>query len=450
MSMATRSGRTRQPRVRRRAGHDALTGLPGRWLVYDRARELVAQSKRSDGSAVVLSLDVDDFRKVNHTFGELAGDALLLVVGNRLSRGVRSCDMVARTGGDEFTVLIDPSGHDAPPELIARRLLDDLSQPITITAAADAPISITASLGMACASSGAAEQLFRDADVALHEAQAAGKNHCVVFESRMLVDINARLDVETDLSEALLADQLFLLYQPMFNLESGQATGVEALVRWHHPRQGVLGPARFIPSAEETGIIVPLGRWVLDHACAQAAAWRRRGRIISVAVNVSTRQLERAEFTGEVHDALTRNRLAPSQLTLEITETAIMRDRGAAVQALLSLKSLGVLISVDDFGTGYNSLASLHQLPVDELKLDRSFIARDEHSHGSPDALIAAFVALGKALGLRTVAEGIEDTEQLDRLERGGFDGGQGFLLSPPLEAGAVEALFSRQRVASR
>ncbi|MGD0196866.1 MAG: EAL domain-containing protein [Solirubrobacteraceae bacterium] len=423
-----------------------MTGLPSRLLAYDRAKALVAGPTERGGSAVVLSLDVDGFRKINHTFGELAGDEVLKVVGERLSRGVRGCDMVARLGGDEFAVLIDHSQLDVAPELIASRLLEALCQPIALTSANDALISITASLGIAYGSPSAVDQVFHDADIALYEAQSAGRNQFVVFKSQMQADMHERLDLETELSEALLADQLFLLYQPIFDLGTGQATSVEALVRWRHPRRGVLEPASFIPVAEETGMIVPVGRWVFEQACAQAAAWRGQGCNLGVAVNVSPRQLERTAFTGEVHEALSRSRLEASQLALEITETTLMRDRDATMRQLRALKELGVSISVDDFGTGYSSLAYLHQFPVDELKLDRSFITAGEDSDGSPDALIHAFVELGKALGLRTLAEGIEDNTQLRRLERQGFDGGQGFLLSRPLEAAAVEALMSTQR----
>jgi EAL domain-containing protein (putative c-di-GMP-specific phosphodiesterase class I) len=254
-----------------------------------------------------------------------------------------------------------------------------------------------------------------------------------------------RLVLETDLSEALATDQLFLLYQPMFDLQSARMTGVEALLRWRHPTRGVLTPANFISVAEETGMIVPLGRWAVDQACKQAAAWRARGCSLGVAVNVSPRQLERPEFTGEVHGALSRSRLPPGRLVLEITETTLMRDLDASLRQLASLKLLGVNIAVDDFGTGYSSLAYLHRFPVDELKLDQSFMTDGPVSDRAPDALIHAIVQLGQALRIRTLAEGIEHPTQLSRLKREGFDGGQGFFLAPPLEANAVEELMREQ-----
>jgi diguanylate cyclase (GGDEF)-like protein len=436
--------RTERP-LERRSLRDGLTGLPTRFLLYDHARELLGRSANSSGAAVVLSIDIDGFRKVNHTFGQAAGDELLQVVGARLSRAVRDCDMVARLGGDEFAVLIDHAERDVSPELIAVRLLQLLSQPIALAATNRALISITASIGIAYGAPTAVDQLFRDADIALHEAQLAGRNRFIVFESRMHTEMNERLALETNLGEALAADQLFLLYQPMFDLPSARMTGVEALLRWRHPRYGIISPETFIPAAEETGTIVPVGRWVVEEACRQAAEWRASDCRLGVAVNVSPRQLERSQFPGEVRNALTQSQLAPSQLALEITETTLMRDPQTTARRLRSLKSLGVGIAVDDFGTGYSSLAYLHQFPVDELKLDRSFIAAGATTDGSPDALIHACVQLGKALGMRTVAEGIENPAQLRRLRDEGFDGGQGFFLAPPLEADAVAQLMREQ-----
>jgi diguanylate cyclase (GGDEF)-like protein len=424
-----------------RSLHDGLTGLPNRFLVYDRAREVIAEPGQHDGSAVVLSIDVDGFRKVNHTFGQAAGDELLQVVGKRLSAAVRDCDTVARLGGDEFAVLINHPQLDVSPELIAARLLEVLRVPFALAAARGPLISITASIGIAYGSPTAVDQLFHDADLALYEAQVAGKNRVTVFEPRMDEEMHERLELETDLACALDADQLFLLYQPIFDLASARMTGVEALLRWRHPRLGVIPPDSFIPVAEATGMIVSIGRWVLEQACTQAAAWRCRGLPLDVAVNVSPRQLERTEFPAEVRDALSRSRLSPSRLTLEITETTLMHDDESTVQRLRTLKSLGVCLSVDDFGTGYSSLAYLHQFPVDELKIDRSFISATPASSGSYDALIHSLVQLGDGLGVRMLAEGIEDAAQLQLLQRQGFERGQGFYLARPLEADAVEAL---------
>jgi len=267
-----------------------------------------------------------------------------------------------------------------------------------------------------------------------------------VFESRLRAENRERLVLATDLDEALGADQLFVLYQPMFDLRSARMSGVEALLRWRHPRRGIISPETFIPAAEETGLIVPIGRWVLEEACKRAAAWHAGGCSLGVAVNVSTRQIERPEFTGAVRSALSKSRLPPAKLTLEITESKPICDPRATVRRLRSLKSLGVRIAIDDFGSGYSSLAYLHQLPIDELKIDRSLITTGAAAHGSSDALIATIIQIAKALGIRTLAEGIEATPQLRRLQRLGCERGQGFLLARPLESGAVGALMGHER----
>jgi diguanylate cyclase (GGDEF)-like protein len=430
-----------------RSLYDALTGLANRFLVYDRARELLAQCGERDRSVAVLSIDIDGFSKVNHTFGQAAGDELLQVVAERLTGAVRECDMVARLGGDEFAVLVDHAKLDASPELTAAALLEVLHQPTELTAANGAPISITASVGVAYGSPLAPDDLFREADLALHEAKLSGKGRLTVFKSRMHVAMNDRLSLESELAEALDAGQFFLLYQPVFDLRSGRMTGVEALLRWRHPRRGVVAPDAFIPIAEETGLIVPIGRWALEQACVQAAAWQSGDCRLAVAVNVSTRQFERAEFVAEVRGALSQSRLPASELVLEITETVLMCDSKATVRRLRLLRALGVSIAVDDFGTGYSSLAYLHQFPVDELKIDRSFISSSTASDDAADALVHTLVQLGKALGMRMLAEGIEDVAQLRRLQREGCDRGQGFLLARPLKASAVEQLIRASRL---
>jgi diguanylate cyclase (GGDEF)-like protein len=423
--------------------HDALTGLPNRTLVYDRAERMLAKARREQAPAAALYIDIDGFKQVNDSFGHRAGDELLEVVGARLSAAIRESDTVGRMGGDEFVVLVEHSEFDASPELVAERLLDVLAQPTELAAAGARSLSISASIGIAYGLQSSPEGLLRDADFALYEAKAAGKHRFTVFESRMQIAVQGRLKLQMDLNEALAGGQFFLLYQPVFDLQTERMTGIEALIRWRHPTRGILAPDSFIPIAEETGLIVPIGRWVLNTACEQAAAWHRRGHSLWISVNVSARQLERDQLIDDVRAALRTTGLDAASLTLEITETALMRHPEAAAQRLRELKTLGVHIALDDFGTGYSSLAYLRQFPVDALKIDRSFVSGIGASGESSSALIDTLVALGKTLGVKTLGEGIEDQAQLEHLQRERCDLGQGFLLARPMEAVAVEELLT-------
>ena len=426
--------------------HDALTGLPNRTLVYDRAERMLAKARREHAPAAALYIDIDGFKQVNDSYGHAAGDELLKVVGARLLGAMRESDTVGRLGGDEFIVLVEHSEFDASPELVAERLIEVLAQPTELAAVGPRSLSTSASIGVAYGLETTAEELLRDADFALYEAKAAGKHRFTVFESRMQTAVQDRLELQMDLNEALADGQFFLLYQPLFDLETERMTGLEALIRWRHPTRGILVPDSFIPIAEETGLIVPIGRWVLETACEQGAAWRRRGHQLSISVNVSARQLERDHLIDDVREALRVTGLDPASLTLEITETALMRHPDAAAQRLLALKALGVLIALDDFGTGYSSLAYLRQFPVDALKIDRSFISGAAASHESSNALIHTLVQLGKTLGVTTLGEGIEDQAQLEHLQHEQCDLGQGFLLARPITAAAVEELLTDTR----
>jgi EAL domain-containing protein (putative c-di-GMP-specific phosphodiesterase class I) len=278
----------------------------------------------------------------------------------------------------------------------------------------------------------------QDADLALYKAKASGKDGFALFESEMQAAADKRMRLEVDLADAWEKREFFLVYQPMLDLESERVVGVEALLRWRHPKSGVVAPDLFIPLAEENGLIVPIGRWVLEQACAQAAAWRARGHRLTIAVNVSARQLERPQFVEEVRTALRDSALAPSDLTLEITETVLMRKPEETAALLAQLKALGVRIAVDDFGTGYSSLAYLRQFPVDSLKIDRTFITGLAHS-SEAHALTHTLIQLGKALGLQTLAEGVEEQSQLRELQLEGCDLAQGFLFARPLAPDALE-----------
>ncbi|MFI5004208.1 MAG: putative bifunctional diguanylate cyclase/phosphodiesterase [Solirubrobacterales bacterium] len=427
--------------LRHQALHDALTGLPNRVLALDRAEQMLARARRQHVPVAALYVDVDGFKDVNDTFGHAAGDELLRVVATRLSSVVREGDTAARLGGDEFVVLMEGSALDAGPELVAERLLEVLRQPYDMNGRIGRRLSLTASVGIAFGLRDSAEELLRDADLALYEAKAAGRNCNVLFESGMQTAAQNRLVLEIDLAEALERDQLFLLYQPTFDLQSENVIGVEALIRWLHPTRGLVLPAEFIPTAEESGLIVSIGRWVLEEACRQAAVWHGRGHRIGMSVNVSGRQLDHDELIEDVRGALEQSGLDPKALTLEITETTLMRDAEATALRLRELKQLGVRIAIDDFGTGYSSLAYLRQFPVDALKIDRSFISGIAASKESA-ALIHTLVQLGKALHIETLAEGIEDQVQLETLQREHCDHGQGFLFSRPLDVGAVETFL--------
>jgi diguanylate cyclase (GGDEF)-like protein len=428
--------------LRHQSLHDALTGLPNRVLALDRAEQMLARARRLQIPVAALYVDIDGFKHVNDTFGHAAGDELLRTVATRLADVVREGDTAARLSGDEFVVLVEGSTLDAGPELVAERLLEVLRRPYDISGQTARQLSLTASIGIALGERASAAELLRDADVALYEAKAAGKDYYMLFKSSMQTAARDRLTLEMDLAEALEQRQLFLQYQPTFDLQSESVIGVEALIRWRHPTRGVIAPIEFIPIAEESGLIVPIGRWVLEDACRQAAIWCRHGHRIDMSVNVSGGQLDDDELIEDVRHALAESGLDPATLTLEITETTLMRDAEATAKRLRSLKELGVRIAIDDFGTGYSSLAYLRQFPVDALKIDRSFISGIAGSKGSA-ALIHTLVQLGKTLDIETLAEGIEERSQLETLQREHCDHGQGFLFSRPLDVDAVEKFLA-------
>ena len=421
--------------------HDRLTDLPNRGLVLDRAEQILARARRQDVPVTALFVDIDGFRQINDRFGRQAGDEVLRQVGARLKTVMRDNDTVGRLGGDEFVMLVDSLGLNAAPELLAERILDVLRQPIELPGQAHPPVSVTASIGIVTGRPACAEDLMGDADLALHKAKAAGKEGYVKFESAMQTAAQDRIHLEMDLADALEGEQFFLVYQPMLDLESERVVGVEALLRWRHPTGEVIAPDVFIPLAEGNGSIVPIGRWVLGEACSQGAAWCESGHPLKISVNVSARQLERREFVEEVRRALADSGLDPATLTLEITETVLMRKPEETASLLTELKALGVRIAVDDFGTGYSSLAYLRQFPVDSLKIDRTFItglavSREAH------ALTHTLIQLGKALGLQTHAEGVEHHSQVRELQREGCDLAQGFLFARPLTPDLIESFL--------
>jgi diguanylate cyclase (GGDEF)-like protein len=422
--------------------HDPLTGLPNRTLVLDRANQLLARGRRFDSPVSALFMDIDGFKQINDVFGHQLGDEALREIASRLQGVLRDSDTVGRLGGDEFVMLVDPLDR-VSLATIATRILEVIALPIELPPPASSLVSVTVSIGIATGLPSAAEDLLRDADLAMYQAKALGRGGYVVFESAMHAAAQDRTELEMSLAEALDAGQFSLVYQPIVELDTQRVAAAEALLRWHHPTRGNTPPDVFIPIAEASGLIIPIGRWVLAQACAQCAQWHRNGHSIGVSVNVSARQFERPEFVDEVRDALAKSRLDAEWLTLEITETALMNRPSVTEELLVQLKTLGVQIAVDDFGTGYSSLGYLRQFPIDSLKLDRSFITGLARS-GEANALAHTLIQLGKTLGLRTLAEGVEAYTQLCQLQMEGCDLAQGYLFARPLTPAALELYLKR------
>jgi diguanylate cyclase (GGDEF)-like protein len=420
------------------ATHDALTGLPNRTLILDRVEQMLVRSRRSQTPVAALFVDLDNFKTINDTLGHGVGDELLRAVAARLDGVVRDIDALGRLGGDEFVVVAEGMSLDSGPEMIAERLLEALKQPFELEGAEQNRLTVTASVGIAAGDRVSAEELLRDADIAMYRAKWDGKNRYVVFESGMQDAVQNRMELEMDLRVAFENEEFFLVYQPTFNLQKMTPTGMEALIRWRSPVRGIVQPDDFIPLLEETGLICEVGAWVLNQACRQGAAWRSNGFPIGMAVNVSARQLDTDEFVSEVRDALAQSGLEPGALTIEITETTLMSDAEETARRLVAIKELGVRIAIDDFGTGYSSLAYLQRFPVDALKIDRSFISRVSQDPEG-DTLIRTLVQLGKSLSIETLAEGIEQSRELSLLKEEDCDSGQGFLFARPLDLAACD-----------
>jgi len=424
------------------ATHDALTGLPNRTLIVDRLEQMLLRARRSKAPVTALFIDLDNFKDINDTLGHGAGDELLQAVAARLDGVVRDVDALGRLGGDEFVIVAADMSLVAGPELVAERVLDALKEPIKL-GETQTPVTVTASIGIATGDRTSAGDLLRDADIAMYRAKWGGRNRFVVFECGMADAVQSRVELEMDLRVALERGEFFLAFQPTVDLSDMRPTGLEALIRWDSPTRGVVQPDDFIPLLEDTGLIVDVGRWVLEQACAQAASWRRAGYPIGIAVNVSARQLDSDRIVQDVAAALADSGLDAGALTLEITETTLMRDATETVRRLTAIKELGVRIAIDDFGTGYSSLGHLRQFPVDALKIDRSFITGlAQNLEG--ESLIHTLVQLGKALSIETIAEGIEQPNELTLLRSEQCDGGQGFLFARPLDAAGTEAFLER------
>ena len=417
-----------EARVAHMAHHDALTDLPNRVLFHDRIREALNRLQRQpDASVAVLCLDLDHFKDVNDTLGHSAGDALLQAVADRLRGCIRQTDVVARLGGDEFALL--QSGGDQPHDAaaLAERVVAALEAPFGLDGHR---IRIGASVGIALApGDGAdADRLLRCADMALYRAKADGRGGHRFFEPDMDAQLHARRAVQVDLHDALGRDQFEVHYQPIVNLAAGEAQGFEALLRWHHPTRGMVSPGEFIPLAEEAGLIIPIGKWVMRRACADAAAWPGNHR---VAVNLSPVQFSSPDLAEAVAEALAHSCLAPSRLELEITETVLLRDNEAVLATLHRLRALGVRIALDDFGIGYSSLSYLRSFPFDKIKIDQSFV-RDMEHRADCAAIVESVAHLATSLGMGATAEGVETEEHLRRVRAAGCTEAQGYHLGRP------------------
>jgi diguanylate cyclase (GGDEF)-like protein/PAS domain S-box-containing protein len=418
------------------AFHDPVTNLPNRALFVERVRHAIGRARRDGSELGVIFLDIDDFKTINDSLGHGAGDVALIDVAKRLSSSIRSSDTAARFGGDEFVVLLeDLDGTDTAVE-VAERILEDLRQPLMV---AGKELVLRGSIGISILESSStvsADELIRDADAAMYIAKRDGKGAYRLFEPEMHAGVLARLELRADLQRALENGQFDLHYQPIVRLADSQVAGMEALLRWRHPERGLVVPGEFIPFAEETGLIVPIGRWVLREACREAVAIGRvwsDGPPLYMCVNLSVKQLQHSDVISDVRDALTESGLDPGLLTLEITESMLIDDPDIAVIKLGELRALGVRIAMDDFGTGYSSLSYLSRFPVDVIKMDRSFL-RPEATPEAVD-LSSAVVALGSSLALEVVAEGIELDTQLQRLRELGCELGQGFHFAHPMES---------------
>jgi diguanylate cyclase (GGDEF)-like protein/PAS domain S-box-containing protein len=433
-----------QRQLEYQAHHDPLTGLANRALFLER---LTAEAGRGDAEITVVFVDLDNFKVINDSLGHEAGDRLLMVVAERLRRVLRPDDLIARFGGDEFAVLVAGTGGEAAARRVAERLASALRAPVELDGHQR---YVTASFGVRTASSVAAEpeELLRDADAAMYRAKELGKARCEIFDASMHERAVERLDLEGGLRGAIERDELRLLYQPQVEIASGQIVGAEALLRWEHPERGLVVPPVFIPIAEQTGLIVPIGTWVLREACAQAATWAAStGRRLSVAVNVSPRQLAEDDFPAIVAEALADHDLPPDLLCLEITESAVMADPDAAADVLARLKALGVHLAIDDFGTGYSSLGQLKALlPVDTIKIDKSFV--DGITSGGEDrAIIDAVLRLASGLGLAALAEGVETSEQARELLDLGCALSQGYHFARPQRPADFERMLEIDRL---
>ena len=427
--------------------HDALTGLPNRALFLDRLEHRLAlEKRRKRNSFSVLVLDVDRFKMVNDSLGHVRGDQLLVEVARRLQACLRPADTVARLGGDEFTILLEDVPTAADARKVAERVQSELRVPFWLGAN---EVFSGASIGIAHgnASYASPEDILRDADTALYRAKAQGRGRCVEFDASMHDRAVELLQLETSLRRALERNEFLLHYQPVVSLTTGQISGAEALLRWKHPERGLVPPLEFIPLAEETGLIVDIGAWVLREACRQMKGWQERLKEpqLEIGVNLSSRQFQAPGLVAEVGEVLRETGLSPRCLRLEVTESLLMDKHPNVAETMTELRAMGVRIDLDDFGTGYSSLSYLHQFPIDTLKIDRSFVQRISENEDGRE-IVNTILALANSLDMEVVAEGVETEQQLELLRKMHCGFAQGYHLSRPIEAPQFEALIGARR----
>jgi diguanylate cyclase (GGDEF)-like protein len=425
------------------AQHDILTDLPNRMLLNDRLTHAMAVADRHKQKLAVLFLDIDHFKNVNDTLGHEIGDRLLRMVADQLLGSVRNSDTVSRQGGDEFVIVLSEldDGHDAA--IAAEKILQTLSAPFQIEAH---ELHVSASIGIVIYPDDAreAETLLRHADFAMYHAKDCGRGNFQFFREDMNVRALERRSIESALRVAVEKAQFVLHYQPIVDLWSGATTGIEALLRWQHPIRGLLLPAEFVPVAEESSLIVPIGRWVLGEACRQSRAWQAAGMApVSIAINISAVELHDKDFVATVRTVLQESGLAPRYLELELTETFLLKDSSATALVLRELKDLGVQLSLDDFGTGYSSFSHLKGFPIDTLKIDRAFVS-DVDSNCNDASIVGAVIALGKNLHMRVIAEGVETRAQLTLLQEQACPEGQGFYFGRAVAGEHLPALLNK------
>src|SRR5215813_4477425 len=430
---------------RHAAFHDSLTGLPNRAMFTELLKAEIESSNRRDPRMfAVLFLDLDRFKNINDSLGHTHGDLLLVAFAERLERTLRPVDTLARFGGDEFAILITGMVDATDAVRVAQRIQDELSEPFVLDKNS---AFATASIGIALSSSGydRADDILRDADIAMYRAKENGKARYEVFDHGMHARAVSRLQLESDLRQAIEQKEFCVYYQPIVSLQTGRLAGFEALVRWNHPRRGLVSPADFIPVAEETGLIVPIGESVLNEACARVRQWQIDSpshRSLSLSVNLSARQVAQPDLLNRIKEALETSKLNSHCLKLEITESVVMENAEAAAQMFKQLRSLGVQLSIDDFGTGYSSLSYLHRFPLNYLKIDRSFVTR--MTTDNDNAIVRTISTLARNLGMEVIAEGIETEEQFQQLKMLGCEYGQGYLFSRPVGSEGVDHLLAQ------
>ena len=437
------TARENEQRLEHLAFYDPLTNLPNRVLFQDRLQQVITRSARNKSMAAIMFLDLDRFKAINDTLGHKAGDVLLVKVAERLSGCIRGSDTVARLGGDEFTVILPDVADAHYVSSIAQKIIDAVAVPYTLE---DQEVFVTTSIGISLYPLGgrSVDALTKTADIAMYQAKSQGRNNFQFFRDSNTDGVGALFALENHLRRALERNELEVHYQPQVDIETSRITGMEALLRWHHPKLGEIAPNEFIPLAEETGLICSIGEWVLRQACAQNKAWQNAGfPPMRIAVNLSVRQLKQKTFAEKVAEILDDTGLDSNWLELELTETVLMQNAKEVIGLLNQLKSIGVWLSIDDFGTGYSSLSYLKRFPIDTIKIDKSFI-RDVNTNDDDAAISQAIIALANSLHLKVIAEGVESREQLLFLRDHQCCDAQGFFFSEPLAHDAITALMNK------